>query len=201
MADSRLAAPSKRARRQRATIAFIDECGPRLSPLVRRTLAPRGHTPKLKVRGRHRQKVSIIGALTLSPRRGRIGLYFQTIVNGSFEGESVAKFLQQLLRHIRGRVIVVWDRWSGHGGPYVRAVLARNPRLELIKLPTYAPELNPVEYLWSHLRWSALCNFAPETAAELDAAIGPQLRKAARDQNLLRSFWEGAKLPLLRWRC
>lgn len=143
----------------------------------------------------------MIGALTLSPKRGRIGLYFQTIVNGSFTGASVAKFLQQLLRHIQGRVIVVWDRWSGHGGPYVRQVLARNPRLELVQLPAYAPELNPVEYLWSHLRWSCLCNFAPADAEELNKAMDPVFRKTARNQELLRSFWEGAKLPLMRWRC
>lgn len=164
-------------------------------------MAPRGHTPKLKMRGRHRQKVSVIGALSLSPKRGRIGLYFQTIVNGSFTGESVAKFLQQLLRHIKGKVIVVWDRWSGHGGPHVRAVLERNPRLKLEQLPAYAPELNPVEFLWSYLRWSTLCNFAPADAEELDKTMKPVFRNAARNQKLLRSFWEGAKLPLMRWRC
>lgn len=143
----------------------------------------------------------MIGALTLSPRRGRIGLYFRTVVDGSFDGAGIAHFLRQLLRHLRGRVVVVWDRWSGHGGPHVRAVVARNPRLELVQLPAYAPELNPVEYLWSHLRWSALCNFAPADAVELNGAIEPALRKTARNQHLLRGFWAGAKLRLMRCRC
>lgn len=145
--------------------------------------------------------MSVIGALTLSPRRGRTGLYFRTVVDGSFDGAGVAHFLRQLLRHVRGRVVVVWDRWSGHGGPHVRALLARNPRLTVERLPAYAPELNPVEYLWSHLRWSALCNFAPADAVELDGAIGPVLRATARDQNLLRGFWAGANLRLMRCRC
>lgn len=75
MADPRLAAPSKRARRQRATIVFIDQSGFLLNPLVRRSLAPKGQTPILTVRGRHRQKVSVMAALSLSPRRGRFGLW------------------------------------------------------------------------------------------------------------------------------
>jgi transposase len=172
-----------------------------LSPLVRRTLAPKGQTPQLLVRGRHRQKVSVIAALTLSPRRGRLGLYFRTIVNGSFSGGSVAAFLRQLLRHLRGRVIVVWDRWSGHRGPDVQAVLADHPRLKLESLPPYAPELNPVEHLWSHLKWARLNNFAPNDAVELDRAIGPALKKTRQEQPLLLGCWRGAKLQLPRWRC
>lgn len=172
-----------------------------LGPLVRRTLAPRGRTPHLPVRGRHRQKVSAIAALTLSPLGRRLGLYFRTVVNGSFTGATVADFLRHLLRHVRGRVVVVWDRWSGHRGPDVRAVVAANPRLEVAKLPAYAPELNPVEYLWSQLKWGRLANYAPDDADELDARIGPELRSMAGQRNVLLGCWRGAKLRLPRWLC
>jgi transposase len=201
VAFPRLATPQKRARSQRATIVFIDECGLLLSPLVRRTLAPRGQTPKLLVRGRHREKVSVIAGLSLSPKRNRLGLYFRTIPNGSFNGASVAAFLRQLLRHIRGKVIVVWDRWSGHRGPDVRSVLADHKRLRLEQLPAYAPVLNPVEHLWSHLKWSKLCNFAPKDATDLDKKIAPALKETMLDQSLLLGFWRGAKLGLSRWHC
>jgi len=201
MADPRLASPQKRAKRQRATIVFIDECGVMLGPLVRRTLAPKGRTPKLLVRGRRRQKVSVIAALTLSPIRRRLGLYFRTIVNGSFKGATVAEFLRHLLRHIRGRIILIWDRWSGHRGPDVRAVLADHPRLQIEPLPTYAPQLNPVEHLWSHLKWSQLCNFGPDTAEELNDAIGPALRLTAKQRSILLGCWRGARLPLPRCLC
>jgi transposase len=172
-----------------------------LGPLVRRTLAPKGRTPQLPVRGRHRQKVSVIGALTLSPLGRRFGLYFRTIVNGSFAGATVADFLRQLRRHIRGRVIVVWDRWNGHRGPDVRAVEAANPRLHIELLPAYAPELNPVEHLWSQLKWGRLSNFAPDDADELRTRIGPALRSISKQQNLLIGCWRGAKLRLPQWRC
>jgi putative transposase len=200
VANARLAALSKRARRLRATIAFIDESGLLLSPLVRRTLAPKGQTPRLVVRG-HREKVSILGALTLSPQRGRRGLYFQTLAKHSFHGGHVARFLRHLLRHLRGRVLVVWDNWTGHKGPDVRRVLADHPRLTLESLPPYAPQLNPVEHLWSHLKWSALCNFAPANAAALNAAIVPKLTAAKSDKRLMASFWNGARLKTNQWRC
>jgi len=196
-----MATPSKQARRQRATIVFIDESGLLLSPLVRRTLSPRGQTPKLLIRGRHRQKVSVIAALTLSPRRGRRGLYFRTLPNGSFSGDDVAKFLQQLLRHLHGKVIVIWDRWSGHRGPAVRDLLERHSRLRLVQLPAYAPQLNPVEHLWSHLKWSQLNNYNPMNADDLNQAVGPALNQTRSDQALLLSFWKGTQLRLPRWLC
>jgi hypothetical protein len=198
MANSRLTTPSKRARRQRATIVFSDECGVMLSPLVRRTLAPKGKTPQLIVSGQRRQKVSVIAALTLSPRRNRLGLYFRTIPKGSFNGAGVADFVRQLLRHLRGPVILVWDRWSAHRGAAMKAVVADNPRLELVSLPAYAPQLNPVEHLWSHLKWAELCNFVPKDAAHLDRTIGPVLMKAKRKRPLLLGFWQGAKLRMPR---
>jgi hypothetical protein len=172
-----------------------------LRPLVRRTLAPKGHTPRLLVRGRHRQKVSAIAALTLSPRRRRVGLVWHTLRDASFTGATVAAFLRRLLRRVRGRVIVVWDRWTGHAGPAVRRVLAEHPRLTVERLPAYAPALNPVEHLWSLVKWGELCNFAPADAAELDAAVRPLLTRLARSPTLLRSCWRGARLHVPRWRC
>ena len=202
MADSRLATPSKRARRQRATIVFADESGAMLSPLIRRTLAPKGKTPQLIVSGQRRQKVSVIAGLTLSPHRNRFGLYFRTIPNGSFNGTTVAAFVRQLLRHIRGRVILIWDRWSAHRGFDIKAVCTDHPRLQVELLPAYAPQLNPVEHLWSHLKWSELCNFVPKDAADLDQTIHPVLKKNSKKQDLLLGFWKGAKLQMpLRCLC
>jgi DDE superfamily endonuclease len=145
--------------------------------------------------------VSVIAALTLSPRRRRVGLLSHTLPDASFRGATVAAFLRRLLRRVRGRVIVVWDNWSGHGGPDVRAVLAAHPRLTVERLPPYAPTLNPVEHLWSQLKWGAVCNFAPADAAELDAAVRPALARLARSQPLLRGCWRGARLHIPGWRC
>jgi hypothetical protein len=171
-----------------------------LNPLVRRTLAPRGQTPILLQRGRHRQKVSLIAALTISPRRSRLGLYFRSLPDAYFRQDDVAAFVRHLLRHLRGRVILVWDRWSGHRGEAIRAVEAAHPRLELVDLPAYAPDLNPVEFLWNHLKWGELANFAPSDSADLNATVVPILERITADQHRLRSYWRGAHLKLPRRR-
>lgn len=71
-----MAARPKQARELNATLVFTDEGGFLMLPLLRRTLAPRGRTPVLRHRASHRDKVSVAAALTLSPARGHVSLYY-----------------------------------------------------------------------------------------------------------------------------
>lgn len=75
-----------------------------------------------------------------------------------------------------------------HKGDEIREVLQDHPRLSLEFLPPYAPELNPPEYLWTHVKAEELANFAPRTVSELDAHLVPVLRADQRSQARLRSF-------------
>ncbi len=145
--------------------------------------------------GRHRDKVSVIAALTVSPARRRVGLYFATDPGSYITAAGVAAFLRDLLRHLRGRVIVVWDRGSNHRGPAVRAVLRRHPRLAVGELPAYAPDLNPVEPLWSHLKHGLMANFVPEGLSHLWDAVLGHLSDARHEPQRLRAIWEGSDLP------
>src|SRR3954447_15634867 len=156
-----LAAHSKKVAAWQAHLVLIDETGFFLNPLVRRTLAPRGQTPVLQTWGRHRDKVSVIAGLSVSPVRRRVGLYFRTDPDSYITAEAAADFLRDLLRHIRGRVVVVWDNGANHKGPAVRALLRRTRRLHLEALPPYAPDLNPVEAVWSYVKHGRLPNFVP----------------------------------------
>ena len=133
--------------------------------------------------------------MTLSPRRGHLGLYFSTLVNDYFDQTAVAWFLRQLLRHLRGRVILVWDRGAMHRGPIIRQLLKDHPRLTVEPLPPYAPELNPVEKIWTYLKWNRLCNLAPRDAVHLDKLIFKELHAVRYNQKRLRSFWDGSELP------
>ena len=88
---------------------LIDETGLFLNPLVRRSWSPVGHAPVIGGDGGHRKKVSVIGAVTVSPATQRLGFYFATAVNGYFSAEQVVAFLRDLLKHLRGNVVVIWD--------------------------------------------------------------------------------------------
>jgi putative transposase len=158
-----VASHQKKARRLNATLVFIDESGLLLAPVVRRSWAPRGQTPILYQRGRARDKVSILAALTLSPRRRRPGLYFSLRANENVTTAWLVPFLRALRRHLRGAFVLVWDRLPGHRAHVVTTYLHRRHR-HVALLPPYAPELNPVEILWAYLKRNPLANFAASDA-------------------------------------
>jgi transposase len=176
---------------------LIDEAGAMLAPLVRRTLAPRGQTPILKHRGRHRDKVSMAAALTFGPDpRDEMRLFFRTYPKSYVNGERSAEFLESVLAEIPGPVIVIWDRGSMHKGPFIRELLAKHPRLQTEFLPPYAPQLNPVELLWSFLKYGKMANFAPLDVDHLNATVLEHLLFAQKNPRLLASFWRWSQLPL-----
>ena len=195
MAGRGLAAHSKKAAAEEAHIVLIDETGCFLNPLVRRSWAKTGQTPVLDSWGRHRDKVSVIGAVSISPRAHRLGLYFATDPKDFFNAQRVVGFLRDLLRHLRGKVIVVWDGGTNHKGPEIRQFLARNRRLTLERLPAYAPDLNPVEVVWSWLKYSKLANFVPADVRDLEDWVLEYLVPLKCDPHLLRQLWEGSDLP------
>jgi putative transposase len=190
-----LAGHSKKGADAGAHVVLIDETGLFLNPLVRRTWAPKGQTPVLDAWGRHRDKVSVIGAVSVSPVAHRLGFYFGTDPAGYFTPEKVVGFLRDLLRHLRGDVIVVWDGGSNHKGPVVRKFLARNKRLRLERLPAYSPDLNPVEAAWSWLKYGKLANFVPADVGHLEDRVVDHLIELRCEPGLLRRIWAGSGLP------
>ena len=180
-----------------AHLVWIDEAGFLLAPLLRRTWAPRGQRPVSEQRASHRDKVSALAALTLSPIRGQPGLYFQTYPGEYIANADVALFLRQLLRHLRGQVVLLCDQGTMHKGDPIWAVIGDYAsRLTMAYLPPYAPDLNPVEWLWSWLKYSRLANYTAPGVAELDEAARRELGAALRSPQLLHSFFQGSSFPL-----
>jgi len=116
--------------------------------VVRRTWSRRGQTPVLRDVGGKRKKVSAIAALCVSPERREVRRYFQLRVDQNFNAAAVRGFLGQLARHFRGPLLLVWDRAKIHRAP-ATAVFLDVLEWWQFYFPPYAPELNPVEYLWS----------------------------------------------------
>lgn len=167
-----------------------------MTPLVRRTWAPRGHTPVFEQRGGSYQKVSCIGALVVAARRNRLRLYFRLHPNRNINTDRALDFLRQLLRQLRGNLLVIWDGAGPHLARKVEAFLYRHLRLYLEYFPPYAPELNPVEYVWSYLKTNPMVHHPPTVLSGLAATARGSGRSLQRKPELLHSFLRHSSLFL-----
>ena len=159
-----------------------------MAPLVRRTWAPRGRTPILLHRGRWHKKVSAIAALTIPARRRRVGLYFSLLSDANFTASRVVQFLRNLRAQLQKPLLIVWDRSQTHRAKIVNRFFERNSKLHRDFLPPYAPDLNPVEMLWGHLKGSPMANFAPTDSKALAYMTCYHANRLRRRKDLLRSF-------------
>src|ERR1700730_14534156 len=168
-----------------------------LTPTVRRTLAPRGKTPILRSWDRH-DRISAISAVTVSPKRRRLGLYSRLLPDdANAHGEDTVDFLRQLRRHIPGPMTILRDRGNIHDrSRVVRAYLAGHPEVVTEKFPGYAPETNPDEMVWQHTKHGRLSNFAPEDAAALRAALVEEFERIHGKPDLLAAFIRHAGVPI-----
>lgn len=129
----------------------------------------------------------------MSPHRRRFGLYFGLHLKNIRQPE-VCEFLRHLLRHLRGPVIVVWDRGGIHKGQPLRDLRRVFPRLRIEYLPAYAPELNPDEAVWA-LAKGKLANGRPDCVQDLKAHLLSSLIRIRRSQTRLRSCITQSDLP------
>ena len=120
--------------------------------------------------------------------------YFR-LFPGTIRRPQIIAFLSHLLRHIPGKLLMVWDGLAAHrSGAVWDFVRQQQGRLWLEFLPAYAPELNPVEYLWSHWKQHELPNFCPTTFGQLSHHARRALRRMRRRPTLVMAFWEQANL-------
>jgi transposase len=182
-----LAGVKKKAKNEGRTIIFIDESGLSQRPHRCRTWAPRGQTPVLQYHFNWKTLSAIAGVTWWN-------FYFR-LFPGTIRSPQIIEFLSHLLRHIPGKLLIVWDGLPGHRSRAVwDFVQQQRARLWLEFLPAYAPELNPVEYLWSHWKQHELPNFCPTTFGQLSYHARQALRRMRRRPTLVIAFWQQAQL-------
>ncbi|XLE16438.1 IS630 family transposase (plasmid) [Deinococcus altitudinis] len=147
-----------------ATLVFLDEVDFSLKGTVKHTWALRGQTPVVFAKASW-DKVSTIGAVTSA------GQFLQQTQHGALKGPDVIRFLQHVLAHVSGEVVVVLDNAGIHKTKAVTAFVSDEARLSLQYLPPYAPELNPIELVWAYVKRNVLGNFCARTLKELKARL------------------------------
>ncbi|MDG6110548.1 IS630 family transposase [Dactylosporangium aurantiacum] len=181
------------ARRLGAWICFVDESGLTLRPARARTWAPRGQTPVVKVAGRGGRRLSVAGIVAYrAGRRPRI--IYRTMLHRGRKGEPkgfteqhFAALLDAAHQHLDGPIVLVWDGLPAHKSAKMRALIAARPWLRVYQLPGYAPELNPVENLWSSLKRS-MANLVPGTIHDLLCTAKNRLKSMQYRPTLALAF-------------
>jgi DDE superfamily endonuclease len=191
-----VAADQKGAGANSAWLVFFDESGISLIPPVRRTWSVRGRTPIL----RHRvawKRASMAAALGYHPDGTKARLCFH-IQPDSYDTDSLIRVLEQLAGFYQGqRVVLLWDGLSAHWSYKMRAHLdAQRHWLTVERLPAYAPELNPVEYLWANLKGGELANFAGDTVPEVADQAQHAIQRVCDSDSLVVGFLAHTGLAL-----
>jgi len=140
-------------------------------------------------------RLSVIGSLSLSPRRRRIGVSF-AVHDENIRAPHLKAYLRALHRALRRPLIVVMDRLSAHRKAVRELHKAGARWLHVEWLPAYAPDLNPVEAMWGHSKYSDLANFTPDDVDHLRDAVIDSVGDLDFDQRLKHSFFQTAKLTL-----
>ena len=145
----------------------MDQSGFYLLPCVVHTYAPVGKTPIVHEH-LSRDHLSVISAITLE---GKLLMMEQ---ERSFKSQDVVRFLRHLLGQIPGKLLVIWDGSPIHRGRVVKDFLSSGAsrRLKLEQLPGYAPDLNPEEGIWKHLKYVELKNVCCQNLSELKVELG-----------------------------
>jgi transposase len=184
-----MARPQKGAQAHGQRIFFIDESGFYPLPSVVRTYAPMGHTPILK-EWWTRDHLSAISAISPEGQ-----LYFHDQGQAVNSADIVA-FLDHVLREMPGRLVILWDGAPIHRSQCIQEFLANGAaqRLQVERLPAYAPELNPVEGLWAYLKGVELRNVCCFTLTHLRKELRDAVKRVRRKPRIIKGCFEGAKL-------
>jgi hypothetical protein len=191
-----VATNQKGAAAESAWLVFFDESGVSLIPPVRRTWSPRGRTPIL----RHRmawKRASMAAALGDRPDGTKARLCFH-LQQDAYDTDSLIKVLEQLKAFYAGqRVVLLWDGLSSHWSHRMRAHLdTQRHWLTVERLPAYAPELNPVEFLWANLKGVELANFAGDTIAQVADQARHGIQRVCDSDSLVVGFLAHTGLSL-----
>ena len=172
-----------RAHRRGAKIFFLDEAGVRSDSVLGRTWAPKGQTPEVPTSGQ-RQAINAISAVNAR------GEFWFKIYAERLNKELFLQFLKAFLRGRRTPVILVVDGHPAHRAKLISSyVQSLRGRLEIYFLPGYAPELNPDEFVWNHLKHEGVSKKPLRQGESLRARVQADLERIRRRPALVRSFF------------
>jgi DDE superfamily endonuclease len=196
-----MAAGKKLAAERGAWICFEDEAGHTLRPPKARTWALRGRTPVIPVSGKGSGRISVAGLFCVHPGQ-RTRLLYRIKIHRPRKGErrsfaetDYAALLDAAHQYLNAPIVLIWDNLNTHISTAMRKLIAGRDWLHVIQLPAYAPDLNPTEGVWSHIKRS-LGNLAATNVDHLAAIVRTRLKRIQYRPDLLTGFLKQTGLTL-----
>ena len=172
---------------------FEDESGYSEKPTVRRTWAPKGQTPVIRSTGSWKNRTAV--GMIACDADGKKPRLFVRILRKSARSPDFVTTLKHLRRHVQGKVFLIWDGLGGHWSKAVKEHIHTNRSwLTAFRFPAYAPELNPVEGVWSASKSKDFANFCPRDVLDLEARIKKSRARIQRNPDLLSGCLKGSGL-------
>lgn len=162
-----------------------------MSPL-KRSWSPRGRTPTARTSLNHHQRLNLFGALLVTPKLRKIRLSLRSFLC-NLRSEHTIVFLKQVLKLVPGDIILLWDRHKIHISPQTQEFLNNHPRVHEYHFPTSAPELNPVEFVWTQIS-EHTAGFAPHNIQELCDRVQAGIARTRGSKNRLSACLKTADL-------
>ncbi|WP_431921183.1 transposase [Micromonospora wenchangensis] len=189
------------AAQRQAWLVFEDEAGQTLRPPKARTWGARGHTPVVPVSGKGSGRVSIAGLTCYRPGQ-RSRFIYRTIVHRrrknerrSFSERDYIALLDAAHQQLNGPIVLVWDNLNTHVCVVMRQMIDARDWLTVTRLPAYAPDLNPTEAVWPHLKRS-IGDLVVTGVDHLQAIIKNRLKSIEYRNDLLDGFLAHTGLTL-----
>ncbi|MFF2405423.1 IS630 family transposase [Streptomyces sp. NPDC058092] len=194
LAGGGLAGDKRTAAHLGAWLCFQDESGQGLRPPKGRTWGRRGHTPVVAVTSAGTKRISLAALICTRPGRRPRLIYRTHVDRGPHRGRrkgfaesDYAHLLDAAHQQLGGPVVLVWDNLNTHVSRTMRQLIAAREWLTVYQLPPYAPELNPVEAVWSHLKRS-LANLAKHGIDQLTTLVKTRLKRMQYRTGLIEGF-------------
>lgn len=182
----------RRALRYGAKIYFLDEAGFSSEPALGRTYGLKGQTPVVATTGQ-RQKVNAISAVNAR------GAFWCQVYTGKLTAALFVSFLQAFLRGRSETVYLVVDGHPSHKANLVKEyVQSTQGRLELHFLPPYAPDLNPDEFVWQHVKTNGVSKKPLQRNESLQKRVEQDLHNMKGNRPLVRSFFQAKSVVYAR---
>jgi transposase len=182
---------ARRAKVEGGEVFFWDESGFRADAVHGRTWGVKGQTPIVERPGQ-RQSISAASAVTAK------GAFWYCTYQGGLNAELFVGLLRRLMRHRSKPVHLVVDGLPAHKTKLVKDYVASTGgRLTLHLLPGYAPELNPDELVWSHVKRTGVARTPLRKGEKLRDKIEAQLAAIKKAPRLVRSFFKAPSVAYI----